>query len=429
MKQKTNKTAIRSLYETAPDTLRGLTNPVFQENLRFLMDEEMIRKADKLVTIILSEKPNTILVSETGAWPLAYICQKILRQKNKGSDIKWQSIKCPREISKNYKSVISSLLTGGELKEKINNKKREKHLQDEVDKLEKLFTDRYPYPLKKLLWSMTEKSVSHEIFNKILNGTKFSKKLSGKVIYLDEYVHSGTTLSNTLNLLKCFNGNIKLTVVSYHIFESRKNLPQNVKSLHTQDQGVNAFIPGAYPYENRIDTIGHFYVPHGSTLEKVDMKKMAIKYKQKNIPAKKLDSFVNKVEDFVRTNKITEKIRKNIKTKDVSKFINDEIFIRYILYLLEKNSSKDKDTKELMWNLFDMYGPSWSPMPPSYHLDFWNGLKNMEGEIEAMDDFKIIQTGYSKNRKYILSEITKIVYEKHKIWKNKINRLIKKIYE
>ncbi len=426
-KPKKSKLSLNHVYDISPETLTNIPNPLFNnKHMRFLTDDEMVKEAQKIIKLIESRNPDVILYSDTGVRPLIYICQLLIEKRNASKALKavpWQPIKCPREASGHYEEVIVSLLTPAE------KKRKEKQIKTKVTELNKLFFGKIEKSLTKVLQSINSTSPTHITMNKILAGTKFSNLLRGNVIYLDEYINSGVTVSNTYNLLKCFNPYIKADIVTYHTFVDREELNTTmISSLHTVDEGVRAFLPGAYPYENRIDIIGCYYVRDEKTLKIVTLKDLALRYK-KILPNKPANcDFLDKCLFFIENKGLLQILNSKLKIKGLieSKVIDTNEIVRYLLYIFEEDLSISVENTELLWNLFDMFGPSWSPLPKDYHFDFWEGFSHFKQEITPLPEFKSLNKDYKKYRKSLLKEIMYICNKRYKKWQSNIKNIINK---
>lgn len=447
------KITLDQIYNIPPANLECFVHPFFNRRFRFLTDKEMVEQTNNIIKLIAEKNPDTILYSDTGAWPLAYIGQllaKTERLKNKISGKRWLSIKCPREAFDSYDKIIISLLTPGEksaclspdsfkelqrfcklsnispstLNAKIS---REKLILLYKSLLGKLFFEKINKPLKDTFLSLKQTTQTHELFSFLLNDTKFCRLLFGNVVYVDEYVDSGVTLSNIINVLKCFNPKIKLITVAYHVFAPQKDLHSNMLvSLHTQDEGARAFVPGAYPYENRLDINGRFYLGVRNNFRRVEistLKKRSINSNNKNDGAPK---FLNNCLSFIVRNKLLALLNTKFKIKEIvaSGVVDERQLIRYLLYLFEEGSSNSEIESKLLWNLFDMYGPSWSPLPDKYHFDFWNAFAILRGEIVEMPELLVLKQEYKKNRRHILPKIIHICNKNNRKWKTNINKII-----
>ncbi|MDO8492488.1 MAG: hypothetical protein Q7S34_02510 [bacterium] len=447
------KITLDQIYNVPPVNLECFINPLFNKRFRFLTDEEMVDQARSIIRLIAKKNPDTILYSDTGAWPLAYICQlfvKTEKLQNQINKARWLPIKCPREAFDSYDKVIVSLLTPNERLARLSQSSfkelqkfcklrsilpptldtkisREKFILIHKGSLNKLFFEKINKPLKDTFLSLKQITRTHELFSLFLGGTKFYRSLFGNVIYLDEYVDSGVTLSNTINVLKCFNPKIKLTTVAYHVFAPQKDLNSNViASVHTKDEGAGAFMPGAYPYENRLDINGRFYLGRRNNFRRVEistLRKQSINLNVKNHGTHK---FLDNCLSFIVRNKLLELLNTKFKIKEIiaSGVVDERQCIRYLLYFFEEGLSRSEIPSRLLWDLFDMYGPAWSPLPDSYHFDFWNAVSLVKKEVVEMPEFSVLRREYKKNRRQVLQEIIHICDKNNRKWKANINKII-----
>lgn len=204
---------IKKLYDVAPENLECFVHPVFKRRLRFLTDEETVARAKKILRLVMKNDPDIVLYADTGAWPLAFICQS-LRSRARSRAPKWLAIKCPREAAGRYEVVIISLLTLSErtaclskntakklrafckernvpLPTHCEKMRREKLIFFYMDRLNELFSEKLDTPLKATFLTLKNFSETHELYSLILHDTRFTRALRGTVVYLDEYVDSG----------------------------------------------------------------------------------------------------------------------------------------------------------------------------------------------------------------------------------------------
>ena len=72
--------------------------------------------------------------------------------------------------------------------------------------------------------------------------------------------------------------------------------------------------------------------------------------------------------------------------------------------------------------VFELYAPSWSPMPVIFHLDYWNGFEKIKKDIDELSDE--FEDNYKKYRLIIIKEILISLEKNSRDWKEKIEGMI-----
>ncbi len=373
--------------------LEPFTHPEYDKKFKFLTNKKIKRLAEKISEKIMSSGYDTVVVSETGASPFTFICQKLLEKQ--GKKINWLYVKFPRESTKNIYPVLKY------------------YLGKESDVL-KQFCEKINLPAEKpildrVLRNKPEQTKEQEAISKIFEGTEIANTLSKPFLYFDEYIDSGTTLRNAQFYFNFFTKNPHFKIISYMIFAGDDKKYEDIYfTLFNKNTRLDCYNLGVYPFENRIDLIGYFYCLTNKEFRKISLEEL--KGKENNI-----SSFLNKVYYLAQKKDLLNKVRKNSKIPAVAKFLTINNIVQYYLFSLEK----DEIYSEFLWQLFDMYGPIWSPMPDEYHLDFWNAFKKTSEEFtpELSDEYKIYSSSiienlkniYIKRRKKWLKEIMEVI--------------------
>ena len=100
--------------------------------------------------------------------------------------------------------------------------------------------------------------------------------------------------------------------------------------------------------------------------------------------------------------------------------MSEDHLARYMMYCIEKCLVKEKVYTEFLWQLFDMYGPSWTPMPRNWHLDFYAAFEKSSQKIEQSIKNDLLKE-YSKLRKRIFYKLSSICEKRRRLWLSGIN--------
>ena len=109
-----------------------------------------------------------------------------------------------------------------------------------------------------------------------------------------------------------------------------------------------------------------------------------------------------------------------LKEEQVKKYVSNKDIIRFILkHLDEKIYGKNKYA-DFLDQVFELYAPSWSPMPVIYHLDYWSGFDNIVNKIDAI--CSKFEKMYKKYRFSIISQILESLEKNKKEWEKNIEK-------
>lgn len=472
---------LAQLYKTV-NNLQGLRHPVWQREFSYLHDQDMIELADSALHSISTSGARIIFVAETGASPYADICQKIASLK----DLKliWKRIKFPREPKESIFVVLAHFLREEESQHPLTVKQVaqltadgwiEKNLAD-VSRLNCLreicsrmppdFFATDPPDVMALLTQLSYQCSSN--FQKatavVFADTEIAGLLSQPVIYFDEYIDSGTTFRNALTYLRCFRNTLDLQTVSYYIRPPAARLHNRVRhACYTEEDKPACFDRGAYPYENRIDLIGHYYFITNQTYRRIEVASLCDQQNQlwrqgpgglfdmridcrppehgRNNLAKQFsnepsarrsgfenhDDFCDLLHQIITRNCLLPQLQKQFSIDQVAHFITNEHIMRYCLYRLEQITGFP-ETAEFLFQLFDMYGPAWTPMPVSFHFDFWHAFEGFDSLIEQLPEFSQLIHSYRNCRTSVLDHVATICTTRRQTWLTEINNKLENIY-
>lgn len=403
--------------------VRNLTrfrHPVYKRTFRFLTDAEVVRYARKLADHIRASGIHRIVVSETGASPLARVCERLLARS--GYATRWLYVKFPREQVADIFPILNSYLT-----------KRERETR--LTKLKGLCAASSPsalrprkQPLSKLLRTITRGELrdTQKRLASVLAHTKIAKFLSEPFLYFDEYVDSGTTLANADMYFGMFAGRHHFKLLSYYIHIRDANAYAVVAhTLFDADSRYDCFAAGAYPFENRLDLIGYFYHLDARMFRRVTLHELRETYGSRR-PSATAERFVDDLQKSLVTGGLVERVRSRCTLRPVRSYIDASQVVRYALWHFENAHSGWSASSEFLWLMWDMYGPIWSPLPDAYHRDFWKGFKGLDADIKRLPEYARLSKGYAAQRRAILSSALRSCDERQRDWLKNINALLQR---
>lgn len=446
------KVGLETLYPPVHN-LRGLTHPLWQRQFSYLTDEQLFPMAESAVDKIIRSGLQQIIVAETGASPYAEICERIAILK--GHTLKWRRVKFQREPGESIFPTLASFLTSAEAQEQIIVESQFVGPYRQLSRVDALreICKHMPFDLFKndppnilALLDGIASDAPNEFQTAtaaVFAGTKFADLLSAPFVYFDEYIDSGTTFRNALTFFRCFVNATDLRTLSYYISPpAAKAHPRVLHTEFTSADKPDCFATGAYPYENRIDLIGHYYFINSSTFQRVELKELIEHFfpnetqaagrgsshkEPKNSAEQSTTAFLEAVYRFAQHCSLLPYVRSKFTEKQVHGYIGISDTVRYCLYHFEQACGRP-DTAEFLFQLFDMYGPAWTPMPVSFHFDFWNGFGHLPSYIEEQQEFRALLDAYAHCRAALLSGSAEICIRRRNAWLTNIHTNLEKRY-
>lgn len=393
------------------DNLECFVHPEFRRAFRLASDERLFTYAETIAQKIRESQCGLVVVAETGAVPFAKLCEWILRRD--GGNVQWKYIKFPRDPLKNIAEIIKFQLTDEErsrtqgieaINEQITKRlfEPEENLQDILKQIEKPI-DGKPY----------------EEMRAVLEGTRISALLSQPFIYFDEYVDSGTTLWSAYHYFNLF-ALAKFKIMSFYInIEDGNSHPAVCCSLFDAATRKQCFEGGVYPFENRIDLIGHWYHIDEGVYEKMTLDQLREEFPSAEIGA---SGFLKTLRTAV-CEPVLE-VQRAARIRPVASYISEDDGVRYLLTLLEQGSGHKKICHEFLWQVFEMYGPIWSPLPDEYHLDFLQAFMQNERKFRAIE--ADIRSGYLQFRSSIFAVAAQEFTKRRDDWLHRMDLQLEK---
>lgn len=443
------RNSLERLYDE-PNILEPFMHPKYCKGFRYITDKRIVRLAEKICDKIMSSNYKTVIVSETGAYPFALICRMIIKKKYPKLKIVWKHVKFPREKISNISPIIMHELSHSEREQKLSadqikrirsilpnslrNKCKEKSIGYNIEHFCRYFMEMSDAPegLDSVFKAISNyrKNKFQKIINIMLEGTSVYEIFSRPFLYFDEYVDSGTTLYNAHNYFNIFSSHPRYRIISYcvkHEMDTAESNDLVYYALFNKNTEITGYEYGVYPFENRVDIIGHFYFidKKNKTYKKTSAIKEEYKHCARKNSTDNVQHFIDKISSIISERRLLQDIHKNCSIQVVREYIDADHIIRFIIYNIEKRLNNNVYA-EFLWQLFDMYGPSWSPMPKEWHLDFYDAFERSSKEVSSIIDSRILMD-YKKIRSILFYGISSVCETRRKAWLNNMRKEIKVI--
>ncbi len=406
---------IEELYGPV-DILSGFISPEFQRGFEFFSNKKLLKYAEVMARAIRKSNRQQVLVSETAARPLAYVVEKLLQKSSVHVD--WQYMKFPREPRENIFPLLNYYLSDPERKEvgsaleKACESVPSPSLYNKNKSLQKIFKE----------IGIREQDQWKKQISNIFENTEISKKLSQPFIYFDEYIDSGTTLQNAQMYYSYFTRNPDFLTMSYYTaIENSVDNDRILLSLYDKDSRRECFENGSYPFENRLDLIGYCYYYDNQRYCKVTLEEVQGQFGNSECNPTQL---LERIDRVVEENSLLESYKQNFSIPAVRNYMEKPHLMRQFMVSLEKEAYGKGPYSEYLWQLADMYGPAWTPMPKENHLDFFNGTKKSWEQIKSAKGFEEVKELYHKTRPAIMYQSASVCLERKNNWESEIKNLM-----
>lgn len=405
------------------DNLEMFIHPKFNESFKFMDEAQSINLAKNILKGFLKSGYEQIVVIESGTSPLVSIIKSL--EKYQKSNLKLMQIKIPRDLNFNLYKWFETYLSENELNTviKINKEElsRREFLKRKCDNFSlEDFIGKEKFTIYDSIRDCKNYNDSNKQFHEILKGTDLYNIFTKPFLIFDEYINAGTIIRNFNGIVRLFNDNPKFKLSAYCMFlDNPEEYEKIAFTLYDNKSELEAYRNGAYPFENRIDLIGYYYFISKNDFQKIYLKDL--KNELNNLNGD-VEEFYSDLNNLINQNNLLEKLKQNLEEKQVKQYVSNKDIIRYLLkYIDEKIYGKNKFA-DFLDQVFELYAPSWSPMPVIFHLDYWNGFSKIQKEIDNITN-EIIDS-YKKYRLLIIKEILDSLEINNKIWKENISKLL-----
>lgn len=405
------------------DNLNMFIHPKFNEKFKFMNDNQSVILSEKILSEFIKSGFKNIVVIESGTSPLISLIKKNKKYKNSGFNI--IQVKIPRDLNFNLYEWFKTYLSNEEQNQTIQFNGKE-YSRIELLKIlcEKFDLQKYvgtgKFTIYDSVKDQKEYNNSTKYFQDVLKETNISKIFNEPFLLFDEYINAGTIIRNFNGIVRLFNRNPIFKLSAYCMFlDNPKNYEKIAFTLYDNSTELECYRNGAYPFENRIDLIGYYYFITDKNFEKVYLNELEVEI-DKLTEEKDFEDFYNKLNVIINENELLEKLKESVEEEQVRKYVDNTDIVRYIFkYIDEKIYGKNKYA-DFLDQVFELYAPSWSPMPVIFHLDYWNGFEKIKENIDKLC-LKIEQE-YKDNRFAIIKLALNVLAENKKQWELSVSK-------
>lgn len=404
------------------NNLNMFIHPKFNEKFKFMNEKQSIELAKKVLSEFIKTKIKNIVVIESGTSPLIDIIKKLKEYENTSINI--YQIKIPRNLRFNLYEWFKTYLEKQELEETITYNEKQVTRKEILKILcKKVNLEKNAGKEKFTIYDSikNEKQYSdNQEIKEIIEGTKLYEIFNSQFLLFDEYINAGTIIRNFNIICTLFTNKPNFKISAYCMFlDSPENYKKIAFTLYNNNTELQAYKSGAYPFENRIDLIGYYYFITEKHFEKIYLEDLEREVKALDTNTD-ITKFYNSLNNLIIKNELLKKLKDNLQEKQVDKYVTNNDIIRFIFkYIDEKIYGKNKYS-DFLDQVFELYAPAWSPMPISFHIDYWNGFEKINQEVHkiALE----IEQEYKQNRFAIIELALKELNSHREKWKEKINR-------
>lgn len=404
------------------DNLNMFTHPKFNEKFKFMNEKQSMELAKEVLNRFVKTKIKNIVVIESGTSPLIAIIKKL--EEYKKAKINIYQIKIPRNLNFNLYEWFKTYLKKQELEETITYKQKQikrneilKILCKEVD-LEKN-VGKEKFTIYDSIKNEKQYIYNQEV-KEALKGTKLYEIFNNQFLIFDEYINAGTIIRNFNIICALFTNKPDFKISAYCMFlDNPENYKKIAFTLYSNNTELQAYKNGAYPFENRIDLIGYYYFITEKHFAKIYLEDLQqeVKCLTTNIDITKFYNYLN---NLIIKNELLKKLKDNLQEKQVKQYVTNEDIMRFIFkYMDEKIYGKNKYA-DFLDQVFELYAPAWSPMPISFHIDYWNAFEKIKQEVDKT--VLEIEQEYKKDRFAIIESALKELRSHKEKWEERINK-------
>ena len=405
------------------DNLNMFIHPKFNEHFKFMNDNQSVTLSEKILSEFIKSGFENIVVIESGTSPLIELIKK--NEKYKNTKFNLIQVKIPRDLDFNLYEWFKTYLSYEEQEQKIQFNGKESSRIELLRTLCNEFNlENYVGNEKFTIYdSVSDKKNydnSTKDFQEVLKGTYISKIFNAPFLLFDEYINAGTIIRNFNGIVRLFSNNPIFKLSAYCMFlDNPKDYEKIAFTLYDNSTELECYRNGAYPFENRIDLIGYYYFITDESFEKIYLNELEEEV-NKLTEKENFEDFYNKLNDILNKEELLNKLKENLEEEQVRKYVDNTDIVRYVFkYIDEKLFGKNKYA-DFLDQVFELYAPSWSPMPVIFHLDYWNGFGKIKESIDEMC-LKVEQE-YKESRFAIIKLALNVLAEKKKQWELSISK-------
>lgn len=412
-------------YAQSIDNLSAFTHPTYRRHFRYMNDEEGVALAHTLLSKFVKSGYERIVVIESGTSPLIQIVRRLPEFQSSG--IEFLQLKIPRDYHFNLYEWFVTYLSSDELDDTIE-------ITDEIGSRAELLHaacdefdfasfvgdeahDVYDSIKDEKMYNLARVQRLHQV----LKGTQLSEVLAQPFLLFDEYINSGTVLGLANAMFRLVTDAPQFQVSAFCIFvDDSTKYPKIAFSLYDKRTELECYEQGAYPYENRVDLIGYYYVVQRDHFQKIELAALATQLGA-NTGGPAL--FYARVLEVVKSHRLIDTLRHSLTEPQVQNYVTDNDIARHIIVQLEIAHSGMNMYSDLLDQVFEIYAPAWSPMPVRNHLDYWDGFAAIAADERVVIDE--LTADYRQYRVRVLQDVVRRLLKSNAAWNARIETIIK----
>ena len=405
------------------DNLNMFVHPKFNETFKFMDEKQSVNLARIVCNKFESSSIKNIVVIESGTSPLISIMKKLKEFKKCTFNI--IQLKIPRELNFNLLEWFNTNLSKNEKQEVINYNGKKTTRYEALKEICKKFNleefiSHDSFTIYDSVNNTKKYNDSNKDFIKVLSGTKLYEIFNQKFLLFDEYINAGTIIRNFNGMVRLFNKKPNFKLSAYCMFLNNPENFSNIEfTLYNNSNELECYRKGAYPFENRIDLIGYYYFITQSKFEKIYLNELK-KEINDSLSLKDVECFYFKLNKLIDENNLLKILRANCVEEQVKNYLSNKDIIRFILKNIDEKIYGKNKFADFLDQVFELYAPAWSPMPVTYHLDYWSSFEKTSNIIDNI--CVKIKQDYIKNRFSIINIALDRLIENKNQWEKSINK-------
>ena len=407
------------------DNLSMFVHPKYNERFSFMDYKQSIKLAKTIFNKFQKSHFKNIVVIESGTSPLITLIKRLNEYKYR--DFNLIQLKIPRELDFNLLAWFSAYLSDKEKEEAVVFRDKK---MTRIDALKIIcnefsledFIGNEKFTIYDSIRNEKKYNNRSKEFQDVLNGTYLFKTFNQKFLLFDEYINAGTIIRNFNGIVRLFSRNPNYKLSAFCIFIDNPEKYKNIEfALYDNRSELECYKNGAYPFENRIDLIGYYYFVNSCDFKKVYLEELQEETSKSNLID--TNEFYLELIKIIRNNNLLEDLISSLTEVQVKNFVSNNDIIRFMLKHLDQKIYGNNKFADFLDQVFELYAPSWSPMPVIYHLDYWNGFEKIVDKINIV--CSKVEKKYMNYRFSVINQIIESLEMNKRKWEKNIEKELK----
>lgn len=404
------------------DNLSMFVHPKYNEKFGFMNSKQSVNLAKTIFNEFQKSHFKNIVVIESGTSPLIAIIKRLKEYENRQFNL--IQLKIPRELNFDLLAWFSTYLNDKEKTEAVVYKKKK---MPRIEALKLIcegfnledFIGKEKFTIYDSISNKKHYNNQNKDFIDVLRGTELYRIFNQEFLLFDEYINAGTIIRNFNGIVRLFIKYPNFKLSAFCIFIDNPEKYKNIEfTLYDNGSEIECYRNGAYPFENRIDLIGYYYFISSHDFKKVYLNEL--KKELQSVKPLDMEKFYTAINKKIDENQLLSYLKDSLDEEQVKNYVSNDDIIRFMLkYLDEKLYGKNRYA-DFLDQVFELYAPSWSPMPVIFHLDYWNGFDIILDKIDKA--CSEIEKLYAEYRFSIIKQIIELLAKNKKDWEKEIEK-------